>query len=385
VKFTPELGQIRLSACLKEEKDGFCEILTEVRDTGIGISPEQQARLFTSFEQVDSGASRKFGGTGLGLAISKGIVDLMGGSLWVESELGAGATFSFTVRLKKGAPEAQTRLALQPGAGNWRALTVDAMPETAVYMSGVLGRLGIACDIAASGDEAAELIKRKGAYDICFLDGQAPETASAELLGLIKETGGGRSRIVLTLPPTGSLTDEQLIADSFLTRPLFPSAIAECINNFIGAAGGEGGETPQQEETAIFKGRRVLLAEDIEVNREIVLALLETTALEIDCAVNGVEAVKMFSEAPDRYDLIFMDIQMPEMDGYEATRRIRSLGGDWAQRIPIIAMTANVFREDIEKCLESGMNGHVGKPLNAVEVMASLREHLPPGQRAGDE
>jgi CheY-like chemotaxis protein len=124
----------------------------------------------------------------------------------------------------------------------------------------------------------------------------------------------------------------------------------------------------------VFKGRRVLLAEDVEINREIVLALLEPTGLEIDCAENGKEAVRMFSENPGFYDMIFMDLQMPEMDGFEATRRIRSFDHPKAQQIPIVAMTANVFREDVEKCLEAGMNDHVGKPLDMEEVLSKLRK-----------
>jgi CheY-like chemotaxis protein len=134
----------------------------------------------------------------------------------------------------------------------------------------------------------------------------------------------------------------------------------------------------EAEKLGCFAGRRILLAEDIEINREIVLSLLASTEVDVDCAVNGTEAVRMFEEAPARYDMIFMDLQMPEMDGYEATRRIRALELPRAREIPIIAMTANVFREDIEKCLKAGMNGHVGKPLNLAEVMATLNACFSP-------
>jgi CheY-like chemotaxis protein len=133
----------------------------------------------------------------------------------------------------------------------------------------------------------------------------------------------------------------------------------------------------QMDIEGIFSGRRILLAEDVEINREIVQALLEPSKLEIDCAENGREAVRMFSEAPEKYDMIFMDVQMPEMDGYEATRSIRALDTPKAKTIPIVAMTANVFREDVERCLEAGMNSHVGKPLDFNEVMIKLRTFLP--------
>jgi CheY-like chemotaxis protein len=254
VKFTPEEGSIHLeSSFLGEEEDGICTIKIMVQDNGIGISAEEQQRLFNSFEQADSNTSRKYGGTGLGLAISKRIVGMMGGTIGLESEPGRGSTFSFTVKMRRG---------------------------------------------------------------------HILEAATAD--------------------------EEQPAADS-----------------------------------AVFPGRRILLAEDIEINREIVLALLEDTGLVIDCAENGAEAVQKFTEAPDVYEMIFMDLQMPEMDGYEAAKRIRAWEAEnrrearvFPKRIPIIAMTANVFKEDVEKCLAVGMNGHVGKPLDFTEVIRQLQKYL---------
>ena len=261
VKFTPDGGSIRVDAALEGEADGVCTLRISVSDTGIGISPEQQGRLFSSFQQAESSTARKFGGTGLGLAISKSIVEMMGGRIWVESELGKGATFSFTVQAGRGEQQ-------------------GAIPDIGDVMSGV----------GAAG---------------------RPRAAEEQALS------GNR-----------------------------------------------------------FEGRRILLAEDIEINREIVLALLEPARLKIDCAENGAEAVRMFSAAPEGYDMIFMDVQMPEMDGYEATRRIRALEIPRAKEIPIIAMTANVFREDVDKCLAAGMNGHLGKPLDCDAVMNALEIYL---------
>jgi CheY-like chemotaxis protein len=154
---------------------------------------------------------------------------------------------------------------------------------------------------------------------------------------------------------------------------MFPSSIADIINECIDRRQTEGAQTDIE---GLFSGRRILLAEDMEINREIVQALLEPSKLEIDCAENGLEAVRMFSEAPEKYDMIFMDVQMPKMDGYEATRRIRALNVPKAKTIPIVAMTANVFREDVEKCIEAGMNSHVGKPLDFNDVMVKLRTYL---------
>jgi signal transduction histidine kinase len=248
VKFTPENGLIYLNALLENEENDLCTIQMEVKDTGIGISAEQQSRLFSSFEQAESSTSRKFGGTGLGLAISKHIVELMDGKIWLESELGKGSTFAFTVQLKRGKEEE-----------------------------------------------------------------------------------------------------------------------AESIHNAIKVAA---------EGPPSFRGRRLLMAEDVDINQEIVQSLLEPTEIAIDCAMNGVEAVRMFSENPESYDLILMDLQMPEMDGYEATRQIRALEEGRPKKVPIIAMTANVFKEDIDKCLQVGMNAHIGKPIDFNEVIEKLQFYL---------
>jgi signal transduction histidine kinase len=248
VKFTPEGGKITLKSELVAEKNGLYAIKFSVTDNGIGISPEQQSRLFNSFEQAENSTSRKFGGTGLGLAISQSIVGLMGGEITIESELDKGSTMSFTVDLPKGE------------------------------------------DVGGRGDD---------------------ETVSEEVPDLSR-----------------------------------------------------------------FK---LLLAEDVEINREIVLSILEATKLKIDCAENGEEAVKLFIDANGAYDMIFMDVQMPEMDGYEATEKIRGLNLPNAKTVPIVAMTANVFREDIEKCLAAGMDAHIGKPLNITEVFLYLSKYLPQG------
>jgi CheY-like chemotaxis protein len=163
--------------------------------------------------------------------------------------------------------------------------------------------------------------------------------------------------------------------DKFLPKPLFPSAIMDAINESLDLGRWPADELPS-DPTGLLAGHRILFAEDVEMNREILLALLEPTLVQIDCVENGKDAVRLFSESPEKYDLIFMDLQMPEMDGYEATQRIRALAAPRAATIPIIAMTANVFREDIEKCLEVGMNDHIGKPINYNEILDKLRAYL---------
>jgi len=250
VKFTPEGGVIYLYVDMLESDDDKCSIRFEVADTGIGISKEQQARLFDSFEQAESNISRKYGGTGLGLSISKNIVEMLGGHIWVHSEIGQGASFAFIIDLERA-----------------RASEAEAITET--------------------------------------VD-----------------------------------TDLELGIDG-------------CFNN-----------------------RCILLVEDVEINREIVLAMLESTELVIDCAENGLLAYNRIRDYPDLYEMIFMDIQMPEMDGITATIKIRSLDHPKAKEIPIVAMTANVFREDIDRYHEVGMNDHIGKPLNFDDVLQILHKYL---------
>jgi PAS domain S-box-containing protein len=380
VKFTPERGAVRLDSFLEKEEDGLCTIRIEVSDNGIGISPEQQIRLFSSFEQADRGMSRKFGGTGLGLAISKRIVELMGGKIWVKSELGSGATFAFTVKAERVSEEARSML--NPGV-NWtnlRLLVVDDERDTRDYFKDIASRLGVACDVAESGREACGMVDKNGPYDIYFIDWKMPGMNGMELSRRIKGMKQGNSVVIMISATEWYVIEDDARTagvDKFLPKPLFISSVADCINECIGTDTLSETAGAISLEPGCFEGYRVLLAEDVEVNREILLALLEPTSLSIDCAENGEEALRLFKAAPNAYDLIFMDVQMPEMDGLETTRRIRASGETSAESITIVAMTANVFREDVERCLECGMNDHVGKPIDFDDVLGKLRKYLP--------
>jgi CheY-like chemotaxis protein len=305
---------------------------------------------------------------------------MMGGKIWVKSEPGKGSVFTFTIKAKKGGQTKQRIFDDGVNRDNLRILTVDDDPDILSYFQKIAQQLGVSCDTAASGEEALKLVERNGFYNIYFIDWKMPGMDGIALTRELKAqpSGSGNSVAIMISAVEWSIIEDKAReagVDSFLPKPLFPSAIADVIDSCLGVKRSVV-KDEKPEVAGLFAGRRILLAEDVEINREIVLALLEPTGLEIDCAENGTEAVRKFCEAPDKYDLIFMDVQMPEIDGYEATRRIRALEMPKAKSVPIIAMTANVFREDIEKCKEAGMNGHVGKPLDFDEVLDKLSGYL---------
>ncbi|MDR2358017.1 MAG: response regulator [Oscillospiraceae bacterium] len=382
VKFTPEGGSIKLNTELVSLDEGECVVRVSVADTGIGISDEQKSRLFTSFEQADSGISRKFGGTGLGLAISKNIVEMMGGGITVDSTPGVGSTFTFTVRFGIAAETGERKSLLAPGVSrdNLRVLVVDDSEDVLEYFLDIARRLGFECDAAPGGGEALEMTNERGGYDIYFVDWKMPGMDGIELAREITSRWTGRSVVVMISGVAWSEIEERARSagvNRFLSKPLFPSSIADVINDCLGLQGqGAASVNAESDMSGVFRGKRVLFAEDVEINREILIALLAPTEIELDCAENGVEAVEKFKRSVGGYDLILMDMQMPDMDGCEATRRIRALDFRWAKNVPIIAMTANVFREDVEKCIEAGMNDHIGKPIDIGEVLDKLRSYI---------
>ena len=388
IKFTAKHGSILLNVEKTYEADSDVTLLISVVDNGIGISEEQINRLFTSFEQADGSISRKFGGTGLGLAISKRIVELMNGTIWVESEPDKGSKFAFTIKVKKCEENTQDDIpdGLSPKIkkADVRILAVDDSEETLICFSNVMDSHELLYDVAASGDEALELIENCGdkPYNIFFIDWQMPEMDGIELTKRIKKITGNSSVVFMISVADRSVIEKEAVAagvKKFIPKPLFPSSIIDAINESLVKYSKKSDTTDYMTETnAIpdFSKHTILIAEDIEINKEIMLAVLEKTGISIDFADNGKAAVSAFIEKHDVYSLILMDIQMPEMGGYEATRLIRSLDISRAKDIPIIAMTANVFKEDVENCILAGMNNHIGKPVDSNDLFEKLRKYL---------
>ncbi|MGI6664590.1 MAG: response regulator [Christensenellaceae bacterium] len=382
VKFTPNEGKIDLAIACAAEEGEYLTLRFAVKDNGIGMTKEQQGRLFQSFEQADGSITRRFGGTGLGLSISKTIVEMMGGEIGVESAPGEGSTFFFTIRVKRGTSTRASYLSPNIDWSKVRLLIVDEAEEVLDYFTLVCNSIGIACDIARTGKEAMAKAESQ-AYQIVFTATSLPDMNGFALAGrLRKETP---AQIVVFMTSTQEWMEIEAEAQKidithYLTKPLLPSPIIDTINQCFGE---ETEAVTRLEKSVnmdedIFLGKRLLLVEDIEINREIIRAMLEETGMEIAEAENGEIACEMFAKAPDAYDIILMDIHMPVMDGYEATRRIRDMGHfPEARAIPIIAMTANVFREDIEACLAVGMNDHIGKPVDAEDMIEKMKRYIP--------
>ena len=386
IKFTPEKGSITLNIDTGWEADGEVELRVEVSDTGIGIAAKQIELLFDSFMQADNSITKKFGGTGLGLAISKRIVNLMGGEIWVESELGLGSKFTFVIKVKKLEEIASTKLAANINEETTRVLVVDESPETREFFVRIMKELKLPCDVAAHAEEALNLIKSKGnPYQVCFIEWKLDGMDGIELTRSIKELSSDNAVVIMVpMGEQNNIEKEALAAGAkhFIAKPLFPSLLISAINACIGEEVKEKANVVPEvvKKRYDFSAYTLLVAEDIEINREIVGAILEETDVTIEYAENGKIAVEMFGKDPEKYNLVLMDINMPEMGGYETTRAIRAMDSAWAREVPILAMTANVFKEDIENCLASGMNGHTGKPIDSGTLLGLLNKYLSPSE-----
>ena len=387
VKFTPPGGEVSITAHEIGKKPGKSVVQISIADTGIGISKEQKGRLFNAFEQADRSITRRFGGTGLGLAISKGIVEKMNGQITVESEPGKGSVFSVEVELDR--PEKEhghvDGFIAQPAAcaieiRNIRVLVVDddekAMDKFRTIASRSGFRVEQAKTAALAKEMIAEAIDESEPFDVIFMDYDLSEQETLKALrSLAKDElpGCDLARVVLMTTFLGWTHVEeearQLGTSHFLIKPLFPSTVLKSICEVIAP---HPENTVPAETVPDLSQVNILLVEDIDINREIFVTLLEDTGVQVDEVEDGLEAIKKFQSNPDLYDLIVMDVQMPRMDGFQATKAIRSMEHEWARSIPIIALTANVFKTDLEQCLKCGMDDLLPKPIDRDLLVETL-------------
>ena len=385
VKFT-ERGEIHIIVRLKERNAADALLYFAVRDTGIGLTEEQKAQLFQSFQQADSSTTRRYGGTGLGLVISKSLAELMGGEVGIESEWGKGSTFWFTARVGIGRPRSRA-LIPEPDLRGLRVLVVDDNDMARAVLRDMLLNMTFQVDEAASGPDAIEAVRSAASggkpYSLVFLDWKMPGMDSIEAARNIRALGveHGPHLIMVSAYGRDELISQASNAgiESYLIKPVTPSLLFDSAMQLLGGKRLE----PTQAAAAVpeeavsptaIAGAHVLLVEDNELNQQVAMELLNQAGLVVDIAENGEVGVNKVRQSA--YDLVFMDMQMPVMDGLQATVAIRKLDG--CQDLPIVAMTANAMHQDRERCIEAGMNDYLAKPIQPENLLAVLRRWIKP-------
>ena len=378
VKFTPEGGKIQVSMYEEPSEKGedFVRIHFCISDNGIGMSPEYKEKIFESFSREDTSRVRKTEGTGLGMAITKYIVDAMGGIIEVDSELGKGTQFHVALDLEQS--QIQEMDMVLP---EWKMLVVDDDRQLCESTVASLKSIGVNADWSLDAESAIALVdehhRRHDDYQIILLVWKLPGMDGISAAREIRRLYGNDFPILLISAYDWSEIEteaKEAGITGFIAKPLFKSTLFYGLRQFI-----DGVESPEEEceQREDLTGRRVLLAEDNELNWEIASELLSSQGLELDWAENGQLCVEMFqAAAPGYYDAILMDLRMPVMTGYQATEAIRAMEREDAKTIPIIAMTADAFSEDIKKCLACGMNAHVSKPIDVREVARQLLKYM---------
>ena len=387
VKFTEAPGSVTLTAeqtAVYEEQATLCFI---IRDTGIGMEQDYLPRIFDAFSQEDSSNKNKFGGTGLGMAITKRIVEILNGTISVESEKGKGTAVTVTVTLRiSDHQEAASPIELK----DLYVLVVDDEPIEAEHARALLEKAGIRADACTSGQEALRLMEeqhaRRKPYNLVLMDWNMPGMSGLEASAEIRKQFENESTVVvLTAYNWDDIREqaERVGVNSCLPKPLSVSGLTEEIKRIV-----RRGSAPQLREVrrANLAGRRILLAEDLESNAEIMMDILAMENIRADHAANGRIAVEMFAGSePGTYAAILMDVRMPEMDGLEAAAAIRDMKRADAKRIPIIALTANAFDEDVQRSLQAGMNAHLSKPVESDHMIRVLGELVYKAEEDGKE
>jgi signal transduction histidine kinase/CheY-like chemotaxis protein len=387
VKFTHR-GHVRLSVALIERLETGVKLRFVVQDSGIGMTPEQQAGLFREFSQADNSMTRKYGGTGLGLTISKRLVEAMGGStLQVSSAVGKGSSFSFDVYFERSLP---SPLPLPPllQAENMRILVVDENPEARQALVELLGVLGAGAgggvvDAADGGRLAIDRIKTAAAagcpYHLVMLDWVMPEVGGEQVLATINTLFDTERPVAVIVSAYDSDFMRNSAADlgssAFLAKPVLPEALRSLFQELAGPSFNGALLEESVQETIKLSGLRVLLVEDNPINQELACDLLHSQNVDVTCVSNGLEAIAALDAVPNNYySLVLMDLQMPVLDGYETTRRLRETPRYYD--LPIIAMTAHAMAEERDRCLALGMDGHISKPIDPDELFSHLKSYV---------
>ncbi len=381
VKFTPEGGTVALEIQRIGRFDNNATLRFTMMDTGIGMSPEFIPHLFDSFSQEDETATNKYGSTGLGMAITKNLIDLMNGDIRVESEKGKGTTFTVTVTLQETEKQTEPTEAQDLLAMGITALIIEDDPVAREHAKLMLTHEGITCDTAQTGGEAIELARQQEkdnkSYDLILVNRSVPDPDGLTTTKEIRSISGPEP-VIMMMTSYGweKIVTEGIEAgvDSFILKPLFMATLRQ---EYLKVKQNREGVTLVSK--AELKGKRLLIAEDVEINAEILKMVLSERGMTSEVASNGEIAVEMYAEhAEGYYAAILMDMRMPEMDGLEATGAIRAMERPDSKTIPIIAMTANAFDEDVRETKAAGMNAHLTKPVNAEQLYQTLEDLIKP-------
>ena len=381
VKFTPSGGSVTFVVEEVARFNGKSTLRFIISDTGIGMNQDFLPKLFDAFSQEDSSSTSRYGSTGLGMAITKNLIELMNGTISVESEKHKGTTFTVTVTLidcDRKSTEIEDNM-LHPH--EMCVLVIDDDPIACENAQLVLGQVGVNCEKALSGEEGLQMVKvrhaRREPYNLILVDWRMPDMDGIETTRQIRAVVGTETPvIILTSYNWDEVEDEAKAAgvDTFVAKPLFAGNVLDEFREAFKKKNAD-----RIRETADLKGRRILLAEDVAVNAEIMTMVLSMREMQVDHAENGRIAVELFEEHEEGYyDAILMDMRMPEMDGLEATRRIRAMNRSDAKSIPIIALTANAFDEDVQRSMQAGLNAHLSKPVEPdvlFETLEGLLHH----------
>lgn len=395
VKFTDRGGEIVVSVSMEEESDNGAQVRLRfsVKDSGIGMSKEEQNNLFHPFSQADTSVTRKYGGTGLGLSISKQLVQMMGGRMWFKSEPGIGSTFYFTVRLNKQEEQPAVSRYENRRIASLHVLIVDDNQTSRDILTQQLCSYDMSCDQAHSGEAALTMLKQMdqhNPYDLVLMDWRMPGLDGIETARLIQsQTGSGHLPTIIMISAYDRLQIHKAVKDlklsGFLAKPIMPSKLHNAILTAMGgykAAESEQSTRSSEKVTQAMdklRGAKVLLVEDNEINQELAMELLTNNGIQVDCAFDGQQALERLGQK--NYDGVLMDCQMPVMDGYTATGKIRQ--NPEFEKLPVIAMTAHAMVGDRQKSLDAGMNDYISKPLNVDRMFMTMAKWIVPAEAAG--